>query len=656
MEAAVATKKEEKKKSRSVSPDAAVEEFSSRLQPGKTEGLPLFLQAKLAISQPADPFEQEADRVAEQVMRMPDPTLQRTCAPCTAGGPPCAKCQEEGLPRVQRQPEPTQAAEPEAVPDDFVVHLGSGRPLDGETRAYFEPRFKRDFSDVRVYTDADAQRSAHDIEAHAYTLGKDVVFSAGKFAPQTEEGKRLLAHELTHVLQQSASGTRQLSKDPVPSSSQSVPPEPGAPLELPVQFIAEPLLPTVDSPAIGATDLPVVGGTPQIPGYPLSVVGLGGNILASGDLSWLSRPDAARRLLSAEYWSPFVPRRGYETLDRLTDVLPRNLYPRIQSELATGGPFSWVQRRGFTEAELRSIPDLVRRWNLSQGPWWRRWRGNPLSASELALLRYAAKIHIGATTPGSPFVSFSRMGRSAPFLTGPNAPRFRVRMEIPRLNVLDVSAPNAFNLGQDTLTNISEAELMAIANHEGRILNVQRNSGSVQPGFLMRNAHAIRWGGRILFVAGLGYSGYRISQATPEELPVVVSEEVGGHLGGGAGTALGAAGCVFLGITTGGFGLLVCGLVGGFVGGAVGGAAAGGLAEFAQRGFGDATVCPSCHALQREWERDRWDRDGTFPNIVDLGFDRSLLPADAVPLSLHPDNPGADLLDWLAQSPSQPTE
>jgi hypothetical protein len=76
-----------------------------------------------------------------------------------------------------------------------------GQPLDAETRARFEPRFGHDFSHVRVHTDIDASRSAQALDAHAYTVGSDIVFGAEQYQPRTASGAQLLAHELAHVAQ-----------------------------------------------------------------------------------------------------------------------------------------------------------------------------------------------------------------------------------------------------------------------------------------------------------------------------------------------------------------------------------------------------------------------------------------------------------------------
>src|SRR5438552_5314797 len=92
--------------------------------------------------------------------------------------------------------------EQEPAPVKDVVGSGGGTPLDRETRGFMESRLGADFSDVRVHTDARASESAQSVQAHAYTVGSDVVFQSGKYAPESDSGKRMLAHELTHVVQQ----------------------------------------------------------------------------------------------------------------------------------------------------------------------------------------------------------------------------------------------------------------------------------------------------------------------------------------------------------------------------------------------------------------------------------------------------------------------
>jgi hypothetical protein len=164
----------------------------------------LGVQTKLAVSTPGDPYEQEADRVADQVMSMPRPKVQRACAECVSNGAPCPKCEEES--KIQRRAEGADG--PAAASDHVATQLGSGRPLEPEVRAFFEPRYGADFSGVRVHADEQADSSARNLNALAFTLGKHVVFRAGEYAPTSESGRRLIAHELTHVVQQRGTGER----------------------------------------------------------------------------------------------------------------------------------------------------------------------------------------------------------------------------------------------------------------------------------------------------------------------------------------------------------------------------------------------------------------------------------------------------------------
>ena len=113
----------------------------------------------------------------------------------------CEECRNK---RLQRRP--TSGTEPANVP--AIVHEvlhSSGQPLDRQTRAFFEPRFGHDLSKVRIHTDVKAAESAQAVNALAYTVGRDVVFGMGHYAPRTTDGRRLLAHELTHVVQQRSS-------------------------------------------------------------------------------------------------------------------------------------------------------------------------------------------------------------------------------------------------------------------------------------------------------------------------------------------------------------------------------------------------------------------------------------------------------------------
>jgi len=146
--------------------------------------------------------------------------LQRQCA-CgqhTVAGGECAACRNNREATLQRAAisAPPVGHAPPIVHD---VLRAPGQPLDANTRAFMEPRFGHDFSAVRTHTDTKAAGSARAVNALAYTVGRDVVFGAGQYAPQTSAGQRLLAHELTHVVQQRADTTTPASALMVGSAS-----------------------------------------------------------------------------------------------------------------------------------------------------------------------------------------------------------------------------------------------------------------------------------------------------------------------------------------------------------------------------------------------------------------------------------------------------
>jgi len=235
------------------------------------------VQAKLTIGQPNDKYEQEADYVADEVMRMPEPGVQRQVEPeeeeeetlqpkpLVSQITPLVQVQvqrqeeeeetpqakplaEQITPLVQRQIEPEEEEEeaiqtkladgmqvqrqeePEEEEEEPIQTKqvrtrapsetpnlasrieslkGSGQPLPRSVRAFFEPRFGHNFSQVRVHTDAQADKTARAVNARAFTLGRDIVFGVGEHAPNTASGRKLLAHELTHVVQQNIINSNQ---------------------------------------------------------------------------------------------------------------------------------------------------------------------------------------------------------------------------------------------------------------------------------------------------------------------------------------------------------------------------------------------------------------------------------------------------------------
>ncbi|CAH1388054.1 eCIS core domain-containing protein [Candidatus Nitrotoga sp. M5] len=148
------------------------------------------LQTKLAIGSSNDPLEMEADRIADQVLAASHKSMLSTVPP-----------------RIQRSTGQSTGDAGAAPASVERVLSNSGRPLEPPLRQDMEQRFGHDFSQVRVHADAAAAQSARDVRAHAYTAGSHIVFGASQFSPSTPAGRHLLAHELTHVLQQSAHTT-----------------------------------------------------------------------------------------------------------------------------------------------------------------------------------------------------------------------------------------------------------------------------------------------------------------------------------------------------------------------------------------------------------------------------------------------------------------
>jgi hypothetical protein len=159
------------------------------------------IQPKLKIGAVNDPLEDEADAVADAVMRMPDPSLFIASAPPQISRK-CAACEEEDKGKLQMK----SARGAEAPPIVYEVLAEPGQPLHTEARAFFEPRLGRSLAKVRVHTDEKTARSAESVQATAYTVGGNIAFGRGQYRPTSEEGMRLIAHELVHVIQQSAIG------------------------------------------------------------------------------------------------------------------------------------------------------------------------------------------------------------------------------------------------------------------------------------------------------------------------------------------------------------------------------------------------------------------------------------------------------------------
>ncbi len=132
------------------------------------------------------------------------PRLQRKCdcGSKSSGAISCPKCGKDEDRNLLQRKSASDREVGEVPQSVYDVLRSPGQPLDAETRAFFEPRFGQDFSRVRVHANQQAADSARGVNARAYTVGSDIAFGSGEYAPTSNEGKRLLAHELTHVVQQ----------------------------------------------------------------------------------------------------------------------------------------------------------------------------------------------------------------------------------------------------------------------------------------------------------------------------------------------------------------------------------------------------------------------------------------------------------------------
>ena len=193
------------------------------------------LQAKLRLVHRGDKYEQEADKVAEQIVQMGEPAIHPASArkeavqpnPMTARMTPLIQKQavEKEEEEVQLQASQPTARTP-GVSSDLSSGIeslkGGGQPLPEGTRAFMEQRFGYDFSRVRVHTDNHAAETVQALKANALTTGQEIAFGAGQYSLQTAQGQKLLAHELTHVVQQNKLGESFIQCDSPKGSKEKV--------------------------------------------------------------------------------------------------------------------------------------------------------------------------------------------------------------------------------------------------------------------------------------------------------------------------------------------------------------------------------------------------------------------------------------------------
>jgi hypothetical protein len=179
----------------------------SDLEPGLNQWLPI--QLKLAVGAPDDPLEYEADAMADKVMRMPETSFIQRKSACSCGDYDDEHVRLKPLasqitPFIQAKGNGAGAVS-DAVSGKIQSSMGGGSPMQANTKSFMESRFGTDFSDVKIHNGGESTELNRSLDAKAFTVSNNIYFNSGQYQPETDSGKHLLAHELTHTIQQSGS-------------------------------------------------------------------------------------------------------------------------------------------------------------------------------------------------------------------------------------------------------------------------------------------------------------------------------------------------------------------------------------------------------------------------------------------------------------------
>lgn len=371
------------------------------------------IQAQMVVGRPGDAFEREADSVAQRVTTQPsappptisrlpprfslgaqraedeisgDPLIgseageqsepiQRACAECASGGGLCPTCAARqaaltagGPPRVaqaQRRPVNLSPGLPTSAEADVIGLRGSGTPLPDEIRRPIEERLGYDFADVRIHTDGRAAASAKTLQARAYTTGRDVVFGAGEYAPETTEGQRLLAHELTHVVQQGAvtrpppiGSLRAPTVAQSPRPGQTTALNPASPVRPPIQRIGPA---SASGPLVQRQPAPPTAAGPLYLVVPFKGTDVEYDLNVGNDVlqMFVDNP-LLESQVEAYIGQIFTPATGpvQETTEFLSGFRVRHLIEQDLTDAVSTGQITMSRLSGFLDDRARVLANL----------------------------------------------------------------------------------------------------------------------------------------------------------------------------------------------------------------------------------------------------------------------------------------------------------
>lgn len=507
----------------------------------------------------------------------------KTIADSKDCSPPPRQKERTRSPRLDRSSTSSDRV-PEVSASVYDVLRSPGQPLDQTTRQYMEPRFGHDFSRVRVHTDAAAARSARAMHADAYTVGRDVVFEQGQYAPSTLAGKQLLAHELTHVVQQGFAVWQNgitLSIDSPVSSSEVEAARNSA-------ILGSELHPPSSLPsARGATRLSRKSAAEQALTGPNSEVE---ETAQDSDIA-IELPVTFSIDVNAG-----VPAAIGESAQRFIDPLPtagsgltRFAGPTTPGELFGGSNLNlnreliprlltkWNDAIGVTWAKKLRLPNATSNSTLSRLASAREAHDLLTSLSktlqkvgvdgmdndQLRLLKQVVRAHAEeGLTAGSPFVSATELPPDLAIKTFENTKGISSRAYVVRVSVDPKYIAKVNEVLARSGKELMASEMEVLVAHDIRspgvsITSVKANSAGPLGGNLGK---AIKWGGKAIVVLSGLYAIGQVSTASGANKAEQQGKAFGSFAGGVALGAFGAGFCIGAGIATGGIALALCGL------------------------------------------------------------------------------------------------